>query len=149
MLEGQSETRVYQDGDRVFEEGDQGDDVFLIKSGKVRISKSAVGHAVTLAVLQEGDLFAEMALLEDGRRTARATAIGDVTLAVYDKQLITDTIQRSPEFALGLLRTLSHRLVEIDELVAHYVTEDLLAAEKAAALGRYIYGGPLKLDRTG
>lgn len=149
MLEGQGETRVYHDGDQIFEEGDQGDEVFVVKSGKVRISKSALGHAVTLAVLEEGDLFAEMALLEDGRRSARATAIGDLTLAAYDKRLIMDTMQSSPEFALRLLRTLSHRLVKIDELVVDYVTEELLAAEKAALLGRHIHGGPLKLDEAG
>lgn len=144
MTEERGQTRVYSDGDQVFEEGDRGDEVFVIESGAVRISKSALGHDVTLAVLEKGDLFAEMAFLEDGRRSARATAVGKLTLTAYDKQRVRDDIQNDPGFALELLRTLSRRLTKIDELVVRYVTEDLLAAEHALALGRYIHGGPFK-----
>jgi len=146
MTQRKGEKRVYSDGDQVFEEGDHGDEVFVIESGAVRISKSALGHDVVLAILEEGDLFAEMALLEDGRRSARATAVGKLTLTAYDKRLVIDDIQNDPKFARELLGTLSHRLTKIDELVVRYVAEDLLAVEEALALGRYIHGGPLKLN---
>ncbi len=144
MIEEKAGTRVFHDGDIIFEEGDRGDEVFVIKSGAVKISKSALGHAVPLALLEEGDLFAEMALLDDGRRSARATAIGNLILAAFDKQLILDEIRTNPEFALNLLRTLSHRLEKIDELIVRYVGEDLLAIEQAETLSRYVHGGPLK-----
>lgn len=73
------EPRVYTDGERIFQEGDPGDGMHFIASGAVRIEKRTGTHAgavKALAVLEPGDYFGEMALLDQQPRSASAVASG-------------------------------------------------------------------------
>lgn len=147
MIEGKGEARVYRDGQEIFCEGDVGNELFVIKSGAVRITRASQDMDVALAVLREGEFFAEMALFEDdGRRSATATALGDAMLLAYDKRLVLDAIERNPKFALGMLRALSHRLRDIDDEVVRLVAEGLLAEDEILGLGHFIYGGSSRLN---
>src|SRR5215831_7313231 len=82
------ETMDFSDGQMVFREGDPGDGMYLILRGRIRIEKRAqAARAVnkTLAVLDSGDYFGEMALFEEKPRSASAVAAGDTRILRLSK----------------------------------------------------------------
>jgi CRP-like cAMP-binding protein len=114
--------KPFDKGAVVFEEGDDGEELFIIRSGKVAIKKRVPHGEVTLAVLEKGDFFGEMAMLEHIPRTAGAEMVEDGGLVVIDSGTFGDMIKANPEVAVRMLRKYSLRLREttkqIEELAA-------------------------------
>ncbi len=112
----------FEKGSVLFEEGDDGEEFYIIRSGKVAIKKRVPHGEVTLAVLEKGDFFGEMAMLEHITRTAGAEMEESGDLIVVDAQVFGDLIKANPEFAVRMLRKYSLRLREttkqIEELAA-------------------------------
>ena len=79
-------TRNYPKDTMIFSECQTGQDMFIIQSGQVKISKMVDGNEVILAVLQKGDFFGEMALLENKPRSASAIVHEDCTLMTINRQ---------------------------------------------------------------
>jgi hypothetical protein len=79
--------RTYQSGDVIFEEGDLGDEAFMIVSGAVEISTRSGEDREVLASLRRGEFFGEMALVDDQPRMATATAIEDATVSVVPQEV--------------------------------------------------------------
>jgi CRP/FNR family cyclic AMP-dependent transcriptional regulator len=73
------------DGYVIIKEGSPGDWVYLILSGTVEISKSVEGKKVVIELLKEGEVFGELSFLGGTKRTATATAVGDVHLGLIDR----------------------------------------------------------------
>ena len=89
----------------LFRTGDEGDAMYLIERGKVRICvRARDGHEVTLTELGRGDFFGEMALL-DGQRSADAVIVEDATLAVLSREHFLSFMRGSPDVALEMLVT--------------------------------------------
>jgi len=109
--------RVYAAGAVLFEEGDPGSRMYVLRSGKVRISKRVAGADVTLAALGPGDFFGEMALLEKLPRTATATVVEEARLIEVDESTFESLVRRSSEISVRLLRRLSARLREADRQI--------------------------------
>jgi CRP-like cAMP-binding protein len=114
--------KPFEKGDVLFEEGDEGEELYIIRSGKVAIKKRVPHGQVTLAVLEKGDFFGEMAMLEHIVRTASAEMEESGKLIVIDSQVFGDMIKANPEIAVRMLRKYSLRLREttkqIEELAA-------------------------------
>lgn len=76
----------FDDGATIFSEGDAAADLYLIRSGSVRLVRdSGNGHAEEVAVLSDGDFFGEMAVFDPGPRLATAIAHGSVDLEAVDR----------------------------------------------------------------
>jgi len=75
----------FRAGDTIVREGKRGDEMFIVRSGKVRIFKDSESEAVTLAVLGPGDYLGEMALLGEYLRSASAIAETDTEVTVIDR----------------------------------------------------------------
>jgi len=105
--------RRFQAGAVIFSQGDPGTDMFIIQSGQVAISRRLGRQTRQLAVLEKGDFFGEMALLEDyPERSATAKAQTDVEvlqLRAADLELL---VRRRPSVALRMMAKLSERLRE-------------------------------------
>jgi CRP/FNR family cyclic AMP-dependent transcriptional regulator len=101
----------------LFQEGDRGVQMYVIRTGKVNIWKRIGETEITLAVLGPGEFFGEMALLESLPRSAGATVLEDATLVEVDQQSFETLIRRNAEVALRLLRRLSSRLREADRQI--------------------------------
>ncbi|MCG6921014.1 MAG: cyclic nucleotide-binding domain-containing protein [Acidobacteria bacterium] len=114
--------KPFEKGAVLFEEGDEGEELYIIRSGKVAIKKRVPHGQVTLAVLEKGDFFGEMAMLEHIVRTASAEMEESGKLIVIDSQVFGDMIKANPEIAVRMLRKYSLRLREttkqIEELAA-------------------------------
>ena len=117
----------------LFRAGEQGDAMYLIEQGKVRICvRTLDGHEVTLTQLGRGDFFGEMALLLDGqRRSADALVSEDARLAVLSRDHFLSFMRSNPNVALEMLTALANRLRHTDELLRHSTTRNVNVEEAA------------------
>ena len=116
----------------IFRNGDPGDAMYLIDVGKVRISiTDADGAVVTLAELDAGDFFGEMAMLDGQGRSANATAIEDARVAKLTRDDFLSFMRSDPHVTLELLTALTHRLRRTDELLRHRVSRNVNQEEAA------------------
>ena len=111
----QHEVQKFGDGEVIFNEGESSSEMFVVRTGKVEISKHVGGHSMRLAILDRGSFFGEMSLLEGLPRSATARAIGDVSLLVLRPGSLLLQIRRDPTFAFELLQQLSGRIRDLDE----------------------------------
>jgi CRP-like cAMP-binding protein len=99
-------------GTVLFNEGDEGEDMYIIQSGKVAIKKRVPHGEAVLAVLEKGDFFGEMAVLERMPRSASAEMVEDGDLIVIGSDIFGDMIKANPEIAVRMMRKYSIRLRE-------------------------------------
>jgi uncharacterized membrane protein len=120
-------------GATLFRAGDQGDAMYIIERGKVRICvRTTDGHEVTLTELQYGDFFGEMALLDgQRRRSADAIVAQDARLAVLSRDHFLSFVRSNPDVALEMLTALANRLRHTDELLRHSATRNVNVEEAA------------------
>lgn len=100
----------------IFREGDVGDAMFIVQEGEVEIIKKVHDREVRLALLEAGDFFGEMALLEELPRTAAARAVTDCVLLRIDATTFDHMIHANPEIPVRMLRKLSQRLRQLGEI---------------------------------
>lgn len=94
----------------IFHEGESGDRMFIIQSGRVRISKMIDGREHELAILEKGDFFGEMAIVSRIDRTATATAVNATQLLAFDRQGFMGMIEKNAKIALNVIDKLCRRL---------------------------------------
>ena len=102
--------RSYKKDTMIFSESQSGSDMFIIQDGVVSISKVVDGNEVTLAMLKRGDMFGEMALLENKPRSASAIAHEDCRLMVVNRQNFDQMVGSQPQLISRLTTMLSERL---------------------------------------
>ncbi|MCB1179573.1 MAG: Crp/Fnr family transcriptional regulator [Leptospiraceae bacterium] len=102
--------RFYKDNRVIFCEHEPGKELYIIQSGKVKISKIVDNNEVMLAVLENGDIFGEMAILDNKPRSASAVAFGDVTLLAINKANFEGMVKAQPQLATRLITLLSERI---------------------------------------
>ncbi len=113
----------FESGSPLFEEGDEGHEMYVVLEGKVLISKFIPGAGEeALAILERGDFFGEMSLIDGEPRSADARAHGgSVTVLALDQGTIQEMLALDPEASLEFLKLLcrlvAKRLREIDEKV--------------------------------
>ena len=105
----------FKKGHVLFREGDDGEDMYIVQSGKVAIKKKLKDGDATLAVLEKGDFFGEMAILERMPRSASAEMVEDGDLIVIAGEIFGDMIKANPEIAVRMLRKQSIRLRETNK----------------------------------
>ena len=121
-------------GTQLFRKGDVGDAMYLIESGRVRISiRDEDAKEVTLAELAQGDFFGEMALIDGRRRSADATVFEDARFSVLSRKDFLTFVRSSPDVALEMLSSLSDRLRRTDELLRGRVSRNANEEEEARA----------------
>lgn len=129
-----AETRRFPAGREIFKQGDPGDGVYVVQDGRVELSGAlGAGPRQVFAQIGSGELFGEMAVVEDKPRSANAVAAVDSTVVFIPRGAMLAAVQQSPDLALGLLREISHRLREFNR---QYLTE-VLQAERLAIVGRF------------
>jgi CRP/FNR family cyclic AMP-dependent transcriptional regulator len=103
-------------GELLFEKGDQGDSLYGVRRGTIRIETGTEGgERLTLNVLGAGDLFGEIALLDGQARTANAVAAEDCELYVLRRHDFMSFMEREPRVAIRLIELLCQRLRWMNE----------------------------------
>jgi CRP/FNR family transcriptional regulator, cyclic AMP receptor protein len=116
----------FREGSMIFREGEKGDKLFIVLDGRVRISKFIPGVGEeALAVLDRGDFFGEMALIDDKPRSADAKAHeSDATVLSIDRATLNEILSMDPHASLQFLnllcRMISRRLREINDKIVQW-----------------------------
>jgi CRP/FNR family transcriptional regulator, cyclic AMP receptor protein len=98
--------QFFKAGDVIFREGDEATELFVIKSGQVRIQ---IGNR-TVAEFGQDSIFGEMALIDSEPRSATASAVTDVELVPVSEKQFLFLVSQTPYFALKVMRVLAQRL---------------------------------------
>jgi uncharacterized membrane protein len=119
---------------RLFHKGDTGNAMYLIETGRVRISITDEDRReITLAELAQGDFFGEMSIIDGRQRSADASVIEDGRLAVLSRHDFLAFVRSNPDVALGMLGALSDRLRRTDELLRSRVSRNANEEERKRA----------------
>ncbi len=113
-------------GATLFSEGDEGDHLYVIAEGKLKLgTSSGDGRENLLSVLGPGEMFGELSLFDPGPRTSTATAITDVRLLSLGHNKVIPWVTQHPQVALDLLARLAQRLRRTNEVVGDLVFSDV------------------------
>ena len=124
--------KVVPQNTRLFRQGDKGDAMYLIESGRVRISiHDDDKQEVTLAELAQGDFFGEMSIIDGRQRSADARVIEDARLAILSRDAFLSFVRTNPDVALEMLSALTDRLRRTDDLLRSRVSRNANEEEKA------------------
>jgi CRP/FNR family transcriptional regulator, cyclic AMP receptor protein len=108
----------------IFQEGDRGEDMYIIQAGKVKISKRIRGVEKTLATLEKGEFLGEMAILNDKPRSATAETLGECEMLVIDRKTFEALIRGNAEIAVRFIKRLADRLREANEQMEALMIKD-------------------------
>ena len=102
--------RTFQADDMIFCENEPGFELYIIQGGRVKITKMVEGQEVMLAVLQTGDIFGEMAILDNKPRSASAICAEKATMLAINKANFEAMVKAQPQLATRLITLLSERI---------------------------------------
>lgn len=112
-------TVTYEPGERIIAAGERGACMFVVGSGQVRLSRpSEQGASVEIALLEKGDFFGEMALLEGRAYAVDAEAVGSAEVVEISPGVFQRMLDSSSEIAVRMLRKLGGRLERAEASVA-------------------------------
>ncbi len=116
----------FQAGETIFAQGDPGDRVYVIITGKVKISLRGRNDRTNLrAIMGPADVFGELAVFDPGPRACTATAITDVRAAWLDRATLRGWMACRPVIAEQLLQALSRRLQDTEDQLVEMVSSDV------------------------
>ena len=117
-------TRTYPKDTMIFAEAMPGKELYIIQKGQVKISKIINGNEVLLALLKPGDIFGEMALLDNKPRSASALAFEDSVLLAVNKENFSRMVTSQPQLITRLTTLLSERIWFIYKQLANTLLSD-------------------------
>lgn len=125
VLTSHLEEQHFLPGEVILYEGDFSQELYILVSGQVRISKDYRGpHERTLSVMTQGDFFGEMAIFESAPRSATVVTEEEAELLVLSPEKFKQTIYQKPDMAFEIFRELSARLRLREEEVASAQTQE-------------------------
>lgn len=117
--------RTYDANDVIFREGDLGNEMFIIQSGKVKITKQLNdGAEKILVILGPGDFFGEMAVIDKDVRSANAFAAEPSRLIALDEEVFEMHMQTNPKIVKKILKNLTARLRDANQQIANLMIKD-------------------------
>jgi CRP/FNR family transcriptional regulator, cyclic AMP receptor protein len=102
--------RTYADGETIVSEGEAGDCMFAIQSGRLEVVQKSKDGEVRLAVMEEGDVFGEMAIFEREVRSATVRALGEARVLTIDRRTFLRRMQEDPSLAFNLMQAICKRV---------------------------------------
>ena len=113
-------------GTILFAEGDEGDQLYVIAEGKLKLgTSSSDGRENLLSILGPGEMFGELSLFDPGPRTSTATAVTDAKLLSLGQEKLLPWLAENPKVSLQLLARLAQRLRRTNEAVGDLVFSDV------------------------
>jgi CRP/FNR family cyclic AMP-dependent transcriptional regulator len=135
--------RIYKSQESIFSEGEIGAEMFIIQSGKVRISKKTKDNETTLVILENGDFFGEMAVIDKGPRSASATAVEETKCIVLNEELFEQQMQNNARIVKKILKNMSARLRDANKQI-----ENLLIKDTNRRVANYLLQMALRHGKT-
>lgn len=124
-LEKITKERSYKKGSVIITEGEKSENVFIIKSGKVKIFKTSNdGREIILDIKGRSKIFAEVTLFDNGKNPATVTAIENCVILSISSEDIECIIRENPDMALNIIKVLNRRLKEAQSRVKNMAIND-------------------------
>ena len=117
--------RTYTVGTVLFREGEVGEEMYVIQSGRVQLTRRVRGREMHLGTLPPGEFFGEMAIVNNRPRTATATIIEEAHLLVIDGRTFEAMVRGNSEIALRFIKKLATRLELSNQQVETLLLADL------------------------
>src|SRR3954462_5429655 len=112
-------------GTTLFQAGEPGESLFVVSAGEGELFiKDTAGQKIVLTVAREGEIFGELALLDEGARTATAIALVDSEMLELDRDELRMVFQKNPDCALGLLAAMGRMTRKADALLQERVSRN-------------------------
>jgi CRP-like cAMP-binding protein len=111
-------------GTVLFHDGEKGEEMYIIQSGRVKISKRIRGVDKTLATLEKGEFFGEMAILNDKPRSASAETVDECEMLVIDRKTFDTLLRSNVEIAIRFIKRLADRLREANDQMESLMIKD-------------------------
>ena len=125
-LISEMDTVTFPRGTTIFDEGEPGDRLYIIISGKVKLARHAPdGRENLLTIMGPSDMFGELSIFDPGPRTSAAVCVTEMTAATMDSQMLHDWISAHPEISEQLLRVLARRLRRTNNTLADLIFTDV------------------------
>ena len=122
----QLDSVTFPRGTTIFDEGEPGDRLYVIISGKVKLARHSVdGRENLLTVMGPSDMFGELSIFDPGPRTSSAICVTEVTAATMDSGMLQQWITEHPEIPQQLLRVLARRLRRTNNSLADLIFTDV------------------------
>lgn len=112
-------------GQIIFKENEDGEHMYIIQEGSVKISKMISGKEHILAIINKGDFFGEMAIVSRLKRTATATAVGEVQLLAFNREGFIQMIEKNAKIGLNIIDKLCRRIESANQQIKMLVKKDI------------------------
>src|SRR5215467_1939884 len=123
--------REFKQGETIFEFGDPGTDVYIVRSGRVETYvENPDGEKVVLGENEHGDVIGELSFLDGGSRTATAVAVEDTQMLACHRERLLEFIDKHPHAALDLLTVVGRRLRATHEMLRTQVSRNVNVGEQ-------------------
>jgi CRP/FNR family cyclic AMP-dependent transcriptional regulator len=113
-FQNEKEQRDFDAGEIIFEEGSEGDVMYAVLEGKIELSS----HDILFDTLSKGDIFGEMALIDNTTRSATAKAKTAVKVAVINRSRFLWLVQETPMFAIQIMSVMDGRIRKLDRAIS-------------------------------
>ena len=122
----QMETVRFPRGTTIFDEGEPGDRLYIITSGKIKLARHAPdGRENLLTVMGPSDMFGELSIFDPGPRTSSAVCVTEFTAATMNSEMLKQWVADHPSIAQQLLRVLARRLRRTNANLADLIFTDV------------------------
>jgi CRP-like cAMP-binding protein len=111
------EQKKFLAGELIVADGSTGAEVYVVRSGKVRVFKTQNGEKIELGFINQNDMFGEMSIFLKSRRTASVEAAVDSEIIILDKENVFDMIKQDSAFAVQMITRLSSRLIDAHKVI--------------------------------
>ncbi|MGK9367657.1 Crp/Fnr family transcriptional regulator [Melioribacter sp. Ez-97] len=152
-IENSGARKIYSKNEVILKEDESGTALFIILSGKVKVSRTSEdGKEVILSILSENDFFGEMAILDGQTRSATVTAIEDSEIFIIQRNDFIELLKEHHDVALALLEELTRRLRSADVKIKALSLKDAegkvatVLLELAESIGK-IKQGKVELEK--
>jgi len=105
----------YKGGEVICSQGEAGDRMYVLQSGRAQVLRSEAGRDVVIGELQAGDIFGEMSIFDRSPRSATVRAEGRATVMTLDKKAFLRRVHEDPSLAFHVLKKMSERVRKLDE----------------------------------
>lgn len=118
MIHSGCKEKAFPKGSVIFLQDEPGQDLYIILSGKIKVSLlNEEGREIVLAVLEKGQFFGELSLLDKKNRSAMITAGNDTTLLILSRKTFLEILEKQPVIIKSILSVLADRLRKADERI--------------------------------
>jgi len=125
------DSREFKQGEMIFEFGDPGAEIYIVRTGRVEIYvENPDGEKVVLGENEHGDVIGELSFLDGGSRTATAVAIEDTQMLSLHRERLLEFIEEHPHAALDLLTVVGRRLRNTHEMLRTQVSRNVNVEEQ-------------------